>query len=50
LIHDLDEAGLIEVERDRLAQKGPRASRLYSRESIVRFLANRTLVRDPRLN
>lgn len=50
LIHDLDAAGLIEVERERLAQKGPRASHLYSRESILRFLANRALVRDARLN
>lgn len=50
LIHDLDAAGLLEVERERLAQKGPRASRLYSRDSVIRFLTNRALVRDPKLN
>lgn len=50
LVHDLEAATLIEVERDRLAEKGPRASKLYSRDSIVRFLTNRALVRDPRFN
>jgi len=50
LVHDLDAAALLEVERDRVVQKGPRASRLYSRESIIKFLNNRSLVRDPQLN
>lgn len=41
LIHDLDAAGELAVERDRLAQVGPRASRLYSRDSIFAFLRRR---------
>lgn len=49
LIHDLDHAGHLFVERDRLADKGPRASRLYSRTSILAFL-NRRAVGDYRLN
>jgi hypothetical protein len=49
LIHDLDEADLIIVERERLAEKGPRASRLYTRDSIIAFL-NRRAVGDPRKN
>jgi len=50
LIHDLDSSGLIQVERERLAERGPRASRLYSRASIIQFLKNRAIVRDPTLN
>jgi len=49
LIHDLDAAGAIAVERDRQAAVGPRASRLYSRQSIVAFLVSRFLG-DPRKN
>ncbi len=41
LIHDLDAAGLLQVERERAAAVGPRASRLYTRASIVQFLASR---------
>jgi len=43
LIHDLDAAGLLHVERERAAAKGPHASRLYSRASIIQFLASRFL-------
>ncbi len=43
LIHDLDAAGLLQVERERAAAQGPRASRLYSRASIVQFLESRFL-------
>lgn len=49
LVHDLDAAGLLQVERERAALKGPRASRLYSRQSIVDFLNARALG-DPRNN
>lgn len=41
LIHDLDAAGLLQVERERAAAVGPRASRLYSRASILQFLESR---------
>ena len=41
LIHDLDAAGLLQVERERAAAVGPRASRLYSRASIIAFLESR---------
>jgi hypothetical protein len=43
LIHDLDDAGLLQVERERAASQGIRASRLYSRESIIQFLTQRFL-------
>lgn len=49
LIHDLDEAGLLQMERDRAAAKGIHASRLYSRASIIAFLESRFLG-DPRQN
>lgn len=49
LIHDLDLAGHLHVEAERLAAQGPRASRLYSRQSIRAFL-NRRAVGDHRLN
>lgn len=42
-IAELDAARLLIVERDRLASSGPRASRLYSRDSVVNFLAARSL-------
>jgi hypothetical protein len=42
-IAELDAAGLIVVERDALARSGPRASKLYSRDSIVNFLTARSL-------
>jgi hypothetical protein len=42
-IAELDAARLIVVERDRLAQSGPRASKLYTRDSVVNFLAARSL-------
>jgi hypothetical protein len=41
LIHDLEAAGQIVVERERMAAVGPRASKLYSRVSIVDFLRKR---------
>ena len=50
LIHDLDAAGLLQVERERVAAKGPRASRLYSRASIVKFLESRFLGVSPSKN
>lgn len=50
LIHDLEELGLLQVERDARAATGPNASKLYSRASIVSFLTNRAQVRDPKLN
>ncbi len=43
LVRDLDDAQLILVERERLAASGPRASRVYTRESIVQFLQARFL-------
>lgn len=43
LIHDLEGGGALVVERDRLAATGPRASKLYSRDSIVAFLRCRFL-------
>ncbi len=43
LVRDLDDAQLIKVERERLARSGPRASRVYSRASIVHFLESRFL-------
>ena len=43
LVRDLDDAQLITVERERLAASGPRASRVYSRESIIAFLQSRFL-------
>ncbi len=49
-IAELDAAGLIVVERDRLAQSGPRASKLYSRDSIVNFLSARSLARPSTLD
>ncbi len=49
LIHDLDAAALLQVERERAAAVGPRASRLYARESIIAFLTDRALG-DPRRN
>jgi hypothetical protein len=49
LIHDLEAAGLLQVERDRLAAVGPRASKLYLRDSIVKFLRSR-FIGDVRLN
>jgi hypothetical protein len=49
LIHDLDAAGLLVVERDRPAAVGPRASRLYSRASVVAFLQSR-FIGDVRQN
>lgn len=49
LIHDLAAAGLLQVERERAAAVGPRASRLYTRESVVKFLTSRFLG-DPRQN
>jgi hypothetical protein len=50
LVHDLDAAGLLAVERDRPAASGPRASRLYSRSSILNFLTIRALALDPSRN
>jgi len=50
LIHDLDAAGFLPIERDRSAGSGPTASKLYSRAGIITFLTNRALVRDPKLN
>ena len=41
LIHDLEAAGHLAVERDRLAATGPRASKLYARASIIAFLHSR---------
>jgi len=43
LIHDLEAAGALAVERDRLAPTGPRASKLYTLASIVSFLELRFL-------
>lgn len=42
-IAELDAAGLLVVERDRLAASGPRASRLYTRASVAQFLTARVL-------
>lgn len=50
LIHDLDAAGLLQVEREGLAVSGPRASKLYTRASVLNFLRIRALVRDTHLN
>ena len=41
LIHDLEAAGALAVERDRLAPTGPRASKLYTLASITSFLSAR---------
>jgi len=41
LIHDLEAAGHLTVERDRLAATGPRASKLYARASVIAFLQSR---------
>jgi hypothetical protein len=49
LIHDLEAAGHLSVERDRLAPVGPRASKLYSRDSITAFLQAR-FIGDVRKN
>lgn len=49
LIHDLEVAGHFQVERDRLAAVGPRASKLYSRDSVIRFLESR-FIGDVRKN
>ena len=49
LIHDLEAAGHLVVERDRMVATGPRASKLYSRASIAAFLLSRFLG-DPRQN
>jgi hypothetical protein len=43
LIHDLEAAGALVVERDRLAPTGPRASKLYTLASISAFLSSRFL-------
>jgi hypothetical protein len=43
LIHDLEAAGALVAERERLAPVGPRASKLYSRDSIFKFLRSRFL-------
>ena len=43
LIHDLEAGGALAVERERLMPVGPRASKLYSRASIVEFLRSRFL-------
>lgn len=48
-VRDLDAAGLIKVERERLAPSGPNASRVYSRASVAAFLSARALG-DPRWN
>lgn len=42
-IAELDAAGLLQVERSAAAVSGPRASKLYSRDSIVAFLTSRSL-------
>jgi hypothetical protein len=49
-IAELDAAGLIVVERDALARSGPRASKLYSRDSVVNFLSARALAALPMAN
>lgn len=49
-IRDLDDAGLIQVERERLAPSGPRASRIYSRDSIVSFLLSRAIGANASVN
>lgn len=42
-IAELEGDGLLIVERDRAAASGPRASKLYTRDSIVNFLTIRSL-------
>ena len=43
LIHDLEAAGALVVERERQVAVGPRASKLYTRDSIYAFLRSRFL-------
>lgn len=49
LVHDLQAAGHLQIQRNASATVGPRASHLFSRESIVSFLARRA-IGDPRRN
>ena len=49
LIHDLEAAGHLSVERDRPVERGPRASKLYSRASVTAFLEKR-FIGDVRKN
>ena len=49
-IRDLDDAALISVARERLAASGPRASRVYSRDSIIAFLKSRSIGGNPLTN
>jgi hypothetical protein len=49
-VRDLDDAALISVERERLAASGPRASRVYSRASILSFLQSRAIGGNPLTN
>ncbi|HVU07648.1 MAG TPA: hypothetical protein VHG89_03795 [Verrucomicrobiae bacterium] len=49
-VRDLDDAALITVERERLAASGPRASRIYSRQSIITFLQSRAIGGNPLMN
>lgn len=46
-ISALAAAGILEIQRERQALRGPNATRIYSRDSVKKFLADRVTSQSP---